>query len=394
MNFQYLKNFMDYMAENRSPGNAVEVRIGNECVFKYAKGYRDLETKTQLSGDEYFNIYSCSKITTVTAALQLLEKGKFLLTDPLYDYIPEYKTMFIKDNDGNVREAKDFITVGDLFSMTAGLTYNTNSDGIKKAEKLTNGKMNTDVVVRCIAEDPISFEPGENWQYSLCHDVLAGMVGIIEGKPFREYVKENIFDPLGMTQSVYHITDEIKENMASQYRFVPNGAEGTMDMVEAQKYGRSNDGTFVNIGKDADLILGEEYDSGGAGITTTVSDYIKLMEALANFGIGATGERILSKNTVELLRTNRLNEKQLKNFNWRQLTGYGYGLGVRTLIDKAKAGSTGNLGEFGWGGAAGATAIIDPSIKLSVFYAQHCLNPREEYYQPRLRNVVYSCLDK
>ena len=118
------------------------------------------------------------------------------------------------------------------------------------------------------------------------------------------------------------------------------------------------------------------------------------MAALSNYGLGITGERILSENTVELLRTNRLNENQLKYLNWKQLTGYGYGLGVRTLIDKAKAGSTGNIGEFGWGGAAGATAIIDPKIGLSVFYAQHCLNPREEYYQPRVRNVLYSCLAK
>ncbi len=394
MDFQYLKNFMDYMAENKSPGNAIEVKIRNECVFKYATGFRNLEKQIPLSGDEHFNIYSCSKITTVTAALQLLEKGKFLLTDPLYDFIPEYKNMYIKDIDGKIHKAKEFITIGDLFSMTAGLTYNTDSDGIKKARNLTNGKMNTDIVARCIASDPLSFEPGESWQYSLCHDVLAGVVSIVEGKTFRDYVKQNIFEPLGMTNSVYHITDKIKGNLASQYRFIPNDGEQITDIVEAQKYGKSNNGTFIDVGTNVELILGEEYDSGGEGITTTISDYIKLMEALANFGLGETGERILSKNTVELMRTNSLNENQLKNFNWNQLTGYGYGLGVRTLIDKAKSGSLGNIGEFGWGGAAGANAIIDPEIGLSVFYAQHCLNPREEYYQPRLRNVIYACLGK
>ncbi len=382
------------MAEERSPGNAVEVRIGNESVFKYAAGYSDLETKKELTGEEYFNIYSCSKITTMTAAMQLLEKGKFLVTDPLYDYIPEYKTMYVDDGEGNIREAKNPITIGNLFSMTAGFTYNFKTDAVEKVRKLTDGKMNTDVFARCKAEDPLIFDPGEKWRYSVCHDVLAGLISIIEGKPFRQYVRENIFEPLGMEKSVYHATDEIKSQMASQYKFVPEGENGELDIVEAQKYGRSNDGTLVNVGKEVSRVLGEEFDSGGAGITTTVSDYMKLLEALANFGVGATGERILTENTVELMRTNRLTEEQLKYFNWRQLAGYGYGFGVRTLVDRAKAGSIGNLGEFGWGGAAGATAIVDPKLNLSVFYVQHCLNPREEFYQPRLRNIVYTCLGK
>ena len=92
------------------------------------------------------------------------------------------------------------------------------------------------------------------------------------------------------------------------------------------------------------------------------------------------------------MRTNALNDAQLRDLNWRQLTGYGYGYGVRTLLDKAKAGSVGNVGEFGWGGAAGATVLVDPALNLGVFYAHHMLNPKEEYYQPRLRNAVYSCL--
>ena len=136
---------------------------------------------------------------------------------------------------------------------------------------------------------------------------------------------------------------------------------------------------------------GPAYDNGGGGITTTINDYSKFCVALANGGVGATGEKILSAGTIDLLRTNQLNSEQIKTFTWPQLKGYGYGLGVRTLIDKA-AGTTGNVGEFGWGGAAGATVLVDPELKLSVFYAHHMLNPQEDYYQPRLRNVVYSCI--
>lgn len=391
MDFTYLKAFMDKMAAERTPGCAISVFSEGKEVFRYAAGYSSLEEKTPMTGDEYFNIYSCSKVTTVTAALQLLEKGVFLLTDPLYEYIPEFRDMYIKDSGGNLVKAKKPITIRDLFTMTAGFTYNMQSEAFKKARELTEGKMETTQVIKCLASDPLSFEPGTNWQYSLCHDALAGLVSIITGMPFRDYVRKNIFEPLNMTKSFYH-NDEITEQMAEQYIFVPEGQTTDLDIVEAQKYGNASDGTFVNCGKGVSHVLGPEYDSGGAGITTTVDDYVKLSAALANMGRGLTGERILSPGTVELMRTNQLNDNQLKNFSWTQLTGYGYGLGVRTLIDKAKAGSTGSIGEFGWGGAAGATVLVDPSLNLGVFFAQHTLNPREEYYQPRLRNVIYACM--
>ena len=142
------------------------------------------------------------------------------------------------------------------------------------------------------------------------------------------------------------------------------------------------------------LIFGSEYDSGGAGITTTISDYVKVLAALANKGMGLSGERILSPNTVDLMKTNRLSEEQRKYMTWKQLIGYGYGLGVRTCIDKTEAGHTCNIGEFGWCGAAGAACIIDSEINLAVFFAQHCLNPREEWYLPRLKNVIYTCLGR
>lgn len=392
MDFTNLQKFLDHMAAERTPGNAVEVYLNGKSVFRYTCGYADLESRTPLTGDEMYNIYSYSKVATVTAGAQLLERGEFLLGDPLYEYMPEFRDMYIKTPEGNLVKAENPITVGDLFSMTAGFTYDLNSPGYQKAKELTKGKMDTIEAIKCVASDPISFEPGTHWQYSICHDVLAALISVISGKKFRDYVKENIFDPLGMTESVYHHTEETLTRTASQYTFVPNdGIE--MNMVEAQKYGNAKDGTFRNVGKTNTLVLGEEYDSGGAGIITTVSDYAKFTAALANYGIGLTGERILSKYTVDLMRTNRLTPEQQKDFTWKQLAGCGYGLGVRTHTAPMESGLICNLGEFGWGGAAGATVIIDPQINLGVFYAQHTLNPREEYYQPRLRNVVYSCLD-
>lgn len=214
---------------------------------------------------------------------------------------------------------------------------------------------------------------------------------MITGKRFAEYVKENIFVPCGIQKAAYHHTPEILENMATQYRYSVSGA---FDPVAAQR-GETKEmvGTLERM-DHTNMTLGPMHDSGGAGVITTVSEYVKLANALARGGKSHLGEQLLSPGTIELLRTNQLTKEQSPFFNWPQLQGYGYGLGVRTLVDKAKSGSIGSLGEFGWGGAAGATLLADPDREFAFFYAHHMLNPQEEYYQPRLRNAAYSCLDR
>ena len=394
MNFDDLRNLMDsFVNDGYAPGNTILVYLGDNEVFNYSCGYSDMNKKTPMTGEEYFYLYSCSKITTVTAALQLLEQGKYLLNDPLYHYIPEYKKMYVKNADGQIVEATKDITIKNLFNMTAGFTYDIDTPAFQKAKELTSGKLNTLTYVKCLAEEPLAFQPGNRFLYSLCHDVLAGFVEVVSGKKFRDYVQENIFDPLGMTATTYHPTDEMKSKMAAQYRFVPEGKMESFNLVEAQKSGSAKNGIFIDVGVDkGSSLCGEEYDSGGAGLTSTADDYIKLIAALANFGTGLNGERILSPCTVELMRTNSLDEQQLETYDWKQLKGYGYGLGVRTLMDKAQAGSLSNIGEFGWGGAAGASVFIDPEIKLAAIYLKHTLNPREGYYMPRVRNAIYSSL--
>lgn len=391
MDFTKLKNFMDFMVREKTPSNAIEVYLDSKPVFKYATGYSSLENKEKLTGYEYFNIYSCSKIATVTAGMQILEQGKFLLSDPLYEYIPEFREMYVKSEDG-IKKAQNIITIGDLFTMTAGFNYDINVPAFNEARQKTEGRMDTLETIKCLAKEPLSFEPGTRWGYSLCHDVLAAVIEVVSGMKFRDYMKENIFKPLGMNKTVYHSTSQIKEGMAEQYSFVATDSKESDDIVELQRSGNAKAGVFKNVGKDVAHILGCEYDSGGAGITTTTADYVKLVAALANGGMGINGERILSEYAVELMKVNRLNDTVIKYFNWSQLKGYGYGLGVRTHIKPELSGCMSNIGEFGWNGAAGAAAIVDTKAKLAVFYTQHCLNPREEFYMPRLKNIVYSCL--
>lgn len=384
MNFEYMKNFMDSLTEWIIPGNSVVIYKDGKKVFEYSSGYSDLEKKIKKTGEEQLYIYSCSKVATVTAALQLYEQGKFLLSDPLYEYLPEFKKMYVKDGD-KIKAAENPITIRDLFTMTAGLSYATNTPAFEKARKLTDGKMDTRTVIKCLAEEPLLFEPGARWNYSLCHDVLAVLAEVVSGMRFSEYMKKHIFEPLDMNNSYYHAPNDVI--ISPQYIYE---IQDTKNIVELQQ--KEHTTGVVKRAYGNELVFGENYDSGGAGIITTVDDYAKFAAALANSGTGLNNNRILSSATVKLMKTNQLNEAQRKTMNWRRLRGYGYGLGVRTLIDKAESGSNSSIGEIGWGGAAGATIIADTEEKVALFYAHHMLNPQEEYYQPRLRNVLYSCL--
>lgn len=384
MNFEYMKNFMDSLTEWIIPGNSVVIYKDGKKVFEYSSGYSDLEKKIKKTGEEQLYIYSCSKVATVTAALQLYEQGKFLLSDPLYEYLPEFKKMYVKDGD-RIKAAENPITIRDLFTMTAGLSYATNTPAFEKARKLTDGKMDTRTVIKCLAEEPLLFEPGARWNYSLCHDVLAVLAEVVSGMRFSEYMKKHIFEPLDMNNSYYHTPNDVI--ISPQYIYE---IQDTKNIVELQQ--KEHTTGVVKRAYGNELVFGENYDSGGAGIITTVDDYAKFAAALANSGTGLNNNRILSSATVKLMKTNQLNEAQRKTMNWRRLRGYGYGLGVRTLIDKAESGSNSSIAEIGWGGAAGATIIADTEEKVALFYAHHMLNPQEEYYQPRLRNVLYSCL--
>ena len=363
------------MTDRLVPGNCISVYYKNREVFTCSSGYADIEGKIPMSGDKYINIYSCTKISTVIAALQLYEKGLFSLDDPLYDFMPEFKNMTVKDKDGNIKKAENTITLKHLFTMTAGFNYNFNTPGIGKAREETNGKMDTVKTVRRFAEGPLSFEPGTDWLYSVCHDILAGVVEIVSGIRFSEYCEKNIFEPLDI-DARFHITEDISGKMATQYEF--KTATSSDDIVKNQILSPSGEGVIIKNNKNS-FRLGPAYDSGGAGIVTTVPEYAKLADALANDGIGATGERIISKGSIGLMCTDQLDENLRRSFNWPQVRGFSYGLGVRTPLP-------GNpYKETGWGGAAGAFFSAYVGTGFSYFYAHHMLNPQAAIYQPALR---------
>ena len=337
--FEKLKRFCDSFLEMGVPGFDLVIYKDGECILRHMNGYSDLENKIKIDGKEKYNIYSCSKVITCTAALQLFEKGMFSLEDKLSDYMPEFKNMTVKTDDG-VKKAENSILIKHLFEMTAGFSYDVFSTELKKAISETKGKCPTREVMKYLAKEPLLFEPGDRWEYSLCHDVLAAFVEVVSGEKFETYVKKNIFDVIGMNNSTFMMMDEEIESVSPQYRF--------------------EDGKAVNIGKPIyNYKLGSEYASGGAGGISTVDDYIMFLEGLRTY-------KLLKPETVSMMIRDRLTDEQKKTF-WPKDT-HGYGLGVRCPKgDKRYI-------DFGWGGAAGAYLANDIENAISIYFATHLLS--------------------
>lgn len=377
MDFKPLASLIDRITSWRIPWAEVLVMHRNDTVFHYRNGYANLEEKTPIGDGAIFNLYSMTKIMTCVAGLQLVEKGAMLLSDPLSDYLPEYAEMTVKKTMPNeeirLEKATRAITVRDLFTMTAGFSYDVGCPSIQEAVKSTDGTLPTRDFARALAKEPLLFEPGTHWNYSMCHDVLGALVEVVSGKRFGTYLRDEITGPLGMNDTAFNLNDEQQKRLIPQYAYND----------ELEKAVRMDGNGFR---------VGTELESGGAGLLSTVSDYALFLNALTGHGTSPEGVRILSQASVELMRTDHLNEMTRADYSWDHMYGYGYGLGVRTHISKAGSGSLSSIGEFGWSGAAGCMAIMDPDSELTVMYAQHLLNSQEPYVQRRLRNVVYSCL--
>ena len=384
MNFQPLKDFMDnYLPMLGVPGTDIVIYKDHEEVFRYQSGFDSLRYGTPVNPNALYHMYSCTKVATCVAAVQLIERGEILATDPVYAYFPEFADIKVKhvlpDGTVEIRPAEKTLTIEHLLTMTGGLDYDLNRPGIKRVIEETEGRAPTLDIVRALAEDPFLFEPGTKYQYSLCLDVIGGIVELVSGMSLGEYLEKNIFEPLGMTETSFGVTEEKLARMASQYQFNP----ATGEVVEVPK--EQNPFNF-----------GTEYQSGGAGLISSVSDQILFADALANGGVGKNGNRILSKAGVELLSANHLPKDMLDEFikgnAINQITGYGYGYGVRTNLYPAMGGNLSPVGEFGWDGARGSYFSCDPKNKVAFFYAEH-MGGLHAVILPRLRNVVYSCLD-
>ena len=331
-----------------------------KCVFRYKSGFSDVEHTQPINGSERYNLYSCSKAVTCTAAMQLVEKDIIRLDDAVYEFLPEFKNMQ-KMRDGKLEPVNTVMNIRHLFTMTAGFTYNVASENIKRGQAETNGKLPTREAMKYLACDPLSFEPGTSWQYSLCHDVLAAVVEAASGKRFGEYVKENIFDVLGMKNSTFMLPDAELDQLAAQYRYD----------AETQKFNCCGPAILP-------YKLGSEYESGGAGLISTVEDYITFLDNLR------AGEKLLKRETIARMTVPQISKEAQKTF-WR--TDYSYGLGLRCPYP----GSAGQ--DYGWGGAAGAFLSVLPDCDAVLFHVQHVLSSPNQSMRYQLSDTVRSDLN-
>lgn len=338
------------------------VMHNGKCVYRHGNGYTDVKNKVEVTGKEIYNIYSCSKLITCAAALQLWEKDLIRLEDELYGYMTEFENMNVL-TDGGVKSAENKITVENLFTMTAGFSYDLNSPEIRKCQLNTGGQCPTRELMKYLAKEPLLFEPGYRWEYSLCHDVLAALVEVVSGMTFGEYVKKNIFDVCGMENSKFLVSADDMNEIVNQYR-----------------YDAEND-KVVECEKSNCFRLGTKYESGGAGCISTVDDYIKFLEAIRTY-------KLLKKETVDILSTNRLTKEQIGMPTYWVQDKRGFGLGQQCPT------AENTRPDFGWGGAAGAHYFIDRTRNLSVYLGTHVLG-YEKYQQRRteVTGIVQNIID-
>jgi CubicO group peptidase (beta-lactamase class C family) len=384
--FEKLHPLLKSFVEKGPAGCACSVTYQGKTAFEDYIGYADLETKKPILPHTIYRIYSNTKLVTCVAALMLYERGLFLLNDPLEDYLPEFKEpkYYHRNTNGelSILPSSKSIRVKDLFMMTSGLTYGGEGNETERQVTLalTNfnndkGPENLDVraLSQILSEIPLAFEPGTQWQYGYSHDVLAALIEVLSGKSFGQFLKDEIFDPLEMKDTFFKIPEEKKERLCSLYNRSENG-ELTRNTLM--------DGFYQPEPR---------FESGGAGLLSTLGDYSRFAHMLANGG-ELNGVKILGSKTIELMSTNHLQPDVLPYYNWEYLKGYGYGLGVRVMMDPPLGGSNSSIGEFGWCGLAGTWIMIDPKEKLSAVYMQQMMPNFEAYHQPRLRSVIYGSL--
>lgn len=360
-----------HIEEGKLVGGLGLVVRGDEVVFAETWGQRDREKQLPMTADTIFRIYSMSKPITSVAAMILVEEGKLGLDDPISKYLPELTKMTVlvetKGDDGQTRHeevpAKRPITVRDLLRHTSGFTYgffgNSEVDKrYRKAGVLVTDRTLEDTVKK-LSQIPLKDHPGSRWHYSVSADVLGRVIEVASGQSLDQFFRKRIFEPLGMKDTFFNVPQEKQSRLAQMY--APNARGGLRPAL------RIRSRRFVDPAN--------RFYSGGGGLCSTASDYMRFCRMLLNEG-QLDGTRILRPETVRLMHTNQLGA------GIQHLPGFRFGLGFR--IDKD--------GVYGWGGAAGTRFWIDPKNKLVTIYMVQ-INPTGKFnFGEEMKKLVYASL--
>lgn len=358
---------------------------GKELVYAQA-GKADRENDKDIRRDTVFRLYSQTKPVTAAAAMILMERGELDLFQNVGEILPAYRKLRVEQKDGSVSSAMRPLTVHNLLNMTSGLSYpdeNTASGALFEeacARLRTDHEMTTRELADRLAEGPLAYEPGTFWQYGTSADVLGAVIEVVSGKTLAEFMEEEIFRPLGMKDTAFWVPEEKQSRLARVYETVTE-EDGKTELL---RY--TGDNLAINNSMDHM----PAYAAGGAGLASTLDDYMKFARMLLNGG-SFEGKQILRPKTVRYMTGGQLMPDQQKGFDgWVSLSGFSYGNLMRVCKNPAQAGMLTGLGEYGWDGWLGVYFANLPEENMTILMGTQKKDSGTFSLTRKLRNLVLS----
>lgn len=375
------------VASRKIPGAvALVVRDGDVVYFK-SFGYSNVRSKAAMRDDSIFRIASMTKAITTTAIMTLYEDGHFELSDPIGKYLPAFSKMSVVskvDDDGYVTAtvaATKSIRIIDLLTHTSGIGYPFIKSSVQKSyveAGIVDGVTGKDITLESqmalLAEQPLMFEPGTQYTYGLSTDVLGYLVEVISGRSLAQYFADEIFAPLGMGDTFFYLPQDKADRLVTLYTHVDD--KGLIELRQNESALEIEDPMYPVRGA-------RSYFSGGAGLSSTAYDYGRFLQMLLNGG-ELDGTRVLSRDSVDLMRTARI--------DWDGDDLPDASLGFRVTSDLGKKGESGSAGTYSWGGAFYTSFWVDPKQDMiGVFMSQ--ARPVDSTIAKDFSALVYEALE-
>jgi CubicO group peptidase (beta-lactamase class C family) len=394
-----IERFVDdnYIATGKLSGALIQVWRRGGLALNSVLGLADRERQVPLAEDSIFRIYSMTKPITSVAVMMLVEECKIALDDPVSKYIPAWDKLGVHAGgfmeSFQTRPAARPMLVVDLLRHTSGLTYgfqqNTNVDAayrkLKIGDLATEGTL--EEMIEKLATLPLEFSPGEAWNYSVSTDVLGYIVGKVSGMSFEGFLKERIFDPLGMVDTAFYVPEEKVSRFCACYAIGALGSKTTSTQGP----------TLQDDSRTSAYLKPPTFVSGGGGLVSTATDYMRFARMLLQGG-ELDGVRLLGPKTLALMTANHLpgglDLPRLSRSMFSEATyeGVGFGLGFATTITPASTLIPGSAGDFFWGGAASTFFWVDPAEDLIVLFLTQLLPSSAHPVRRQLRTLVYSAI--
>lgn len=375
--------------EGKIMGACVGVSQNQNTILQQAFGMADKEQQIPMKSDALFRMFSLTKPITAVATMQLWEQGKLELSDPVHWYIPSFRSKTVAQEDCLV-PAKREILIQDLLNMTSGIPYPGEGSLAQRMmgtlyseidQRLSSSKpMDTqEFASRIGSEIPLEFHPGEQWAYGASADILGAVLERITDMPLDLLYQKQIFQPLDMTDTDFYTPTEKHSRLA-------------------QLYAWSNTENKLVIEPDPHLGMTDyrkrpAFFSGGAGLISSLHDYLAFANTLAGKGYHKeSGTRLIGEGTWRYLTRPQLNAAHRKTFNWPQLAGYTYGNLLRVLENPIACMTNVPAGEFGWDGWTGPYVCIEPERQTVLLYLIQVCGGSCSDIVTRLRNTVYGMI--